>query len=383
MGRLLPLLGLLVLAGCDSDNEGAWPGDGSVMYNNPTADDDGDGVENAMDNCWDKANPGQEDSDGDGRGDVCDNCPKVSNWDQTDSDNDGVGDHCDADPPTETCGDQEATFSKLAANIFLVLDKSGSMDNNNKMTQAKSALNQLAASLWDELRFGFAYFPGTGGNCAAATRTLAMGDHTEAEIKAAYASLSPGGSTPMALALETTRTSGWVNDSADPQNAARKKAVVLITDGQPNCNRPEAQVVAEAAKLLAAGTPVHVVGFGSGVTPATLDAVAKAGGTDNPNDPSHDYYQANDAADLAAALTSIGAALASCTIALDSKPPAPDKIYVLVNGKALVRDDPNGFTYDAANNTVTLTGTACADLNAVETPKIQVIFGCPNDTSID
>jgi hypothetical protein len=36
------------------------------------ADTDGDGVENAFDNCTDIANPGQEDADHDGCGDVCD-----------------------------------------------------------------------------------------------------------------------------------------------------------------------------------------------------------------------------------------------------------------------------------------------------------------------
>ena len=371
----------LVLAACGSETE---PGvDVPATYDDPLADDDGDGVENAKDNCWDRANPDQQDTDGDKQGDLCDNCPKVSNWDQWDSDKDGTGDPCDPDPPAKTCGSKEATFSKLTANIFLVLDKSGSMSSSSKMTQAKSALDQLAASLWDDLRFGFAYFPGSGGSCAAATRTLAMGSHTQAQIKAAYASLSPGGSTPMALALQTTRTKGWVNDPADPQNAARNKAVVLITDGQPNCNGPEAAVVAEAAKLYAGGIPVNVVGFGSGVTPSTLDAVAKAGGTDNPADPAHRYYKASSAAELSKALLSIGSALASCTLALGTKPPEPKRIYVLANGTALVRDDPNGFTYNATNNTVTLQGTACSALSAATTPKLSVIFGCPVDATIE
>lgn len=42
-------------------------------------DRDGDGFVNAMDNCPDQANPGQEDGDSDMIGDVCDRCPAFSN----------------------------------------------------------------------------------------------------------------------------------------------------------------------------------------------------------------------------------------------------------------------------------------------------------------
>jgi hypothetical protein len=376
---ILTLAVALLWAGCGFEDNPKYNGqqaDGTVE--NPFADGDmdGDGISDSRDNCISKANPDQANTDGDGFGDACDNCPRIPNNDQLDWDKDGVGDPCDPDPPEKNCGQKEATFTKLTANIFLVLDKSGSMSRDNKMSQAKAALNELAAKLWDKLNFGFAYFPGSGNSCAKPTRTLAMGSHTQAEIKAAYARLNPEGNTPMALALQTTRENKWYNSPAGEQNSGREKAVVLITDGQPNCNRPQAEVVAEATKLKNAGAPVHVVGFGSGVTPSTLDAVAKAGGTNNPNDPSHRYYQANNATDLANALKTIGSILVSCTLALDKTPPDPNRIYVKLDGTSLTRDDPNGFTYDATKNSVTLKGTACDSLKASKTPQLQVLFGC-------
>ena len=56
---------------------------------------DGDGVIDAIDNCPDTFNPGQEDQDGDGVGDWCDNCPDLPNPDQVDLDLDGWCDDCD------------------------------------------------------------------------------------------------------------------------------------------------------------------------------------------------------------------------------------------------------------------------------------------------
>jgi hypothetical protein len=59
---------------------------------------DGDGVEEALDNCPGVVNPSQVDSDGDGLGDACDNCPTNSNFSQMDTDGDTLGDACDNCP---------------------------------------------------------------------------------------------------------------------------------------------------------------------------------------------------------------------------------------------------------------------------------------------
>jgi hypothetical protein len=60
----------------------------------PDEDQDGDGVANGKDNCFELSNPEQADRDGDGRGDACDDCVFVANATQDDTNKDGVGDAC-------------------------------------------------------------------------------------------------------------------------------------------------------------------------------------------------------------------------------------------------------------------------------------------------
>ena len=64
---------------------------------NPVYDTDGDGIEEAVDNCPWFRNPTQSSVDGDPHGDPCDNCPDAANTDQADADGDRSGDACDLD----------------------------------------------------------------------------------------------------------------------------------------------------------------------------------------------------------------------------------------------------------------------------------------------
>lgn len=81
----------------DTDSDGLGdacdpcPVDG---YNDP----DADGLCPSVDNCPFSYNPGQDDADSDGVGDPCDNCAAVSNASQADADSDGIGDACDECP---------------------------------------------------------------------------------------------------------------------------------------------------------------------------------------------------------------------------------------------------------------------------------------------
>jgi len=62
-------------------------------------DEDGDQIDDTIDNCVDVANPTQHDEDGDERGDACDPCPPYADGPVIeDPDGDGVSGACDPEP---------------------------------------------------------------------------------------------------------------------------------------------------------------------------------------------------------------------------------------------------------------------------------------------
>jgi hypothetical protein len=354
------------------------------------------GVDNDGGAGVDFAGIGGPDDDGDGVSNAIDNCPNVSNADQNDFDGDGQGDPCDPDPPTVTCGDQAPAFKRDQPDVLIVLDRSQSMNQGgtpSKWTQAKTALDQVADNLFDDMRLGLAVFGGIGGgNCGGPTLELTLGVHEAADIKASYAALDASSATPTRLALHDARTKNWLTDAADPQTATRSKNIVLITDGSPNCAvghegdisySDQTAVIAEVDQLAAANIALHVVGFGSGVDATNLNEMAQHGGTDNPADATNRYYQANNASDLEQALLSISSQIVSCDLAITGKPGDPTRVYVVLKGTALERDNADGFVYNESSNTVTVQGAACTALKSgqANTGDLQIVFGCPADGS--
>ena len=127
---------------CDDLNSAIFPGaveicddaidndcDDLIDGDDDDADCDGDGIDNAADNCPEASNPGQVDTDDDGSGDACDddddgdsildgedNCPLDSNPDQEDLDGDGAGDACDDDADGDGVADADDLCLGTAAS---------------------------------------------------------------------------------------------------------------------------------------------------------------------------------------------------------------------------------------------------------------------------
>jgi hypothetical protein len=159
------------------------------------------------------------------------------------------------------------------------------------------------------------------------------------------------------------------------QDATRNNYILLVTDGEANCDDPVPVVETFAARN--PPTPTFVVGFGDGVDPEQLEDMATAGGTalaGNPN-----YYQADNAAGLQQALDDIVGEVLSCDYDIPTAPDDPDRLSVYFDGIRVPRDPTGatGWEYNAANARLTFAGNACAALQSGAVNDLSIVYGCP------
>ncbi len=149
--------------------------DGDGMGDACDNDDDGDGIEDGIDNCPDNANESQENSDGDALGDACDNCLNTSNDSQSDIDDDSVGDLCDNCPeqhnPDQVDSDGDGLGDDCSICQFTL-----TTDRGPSPTPCTAAIQEI----WSE-QFGqtnnpsFNAIPGRAGTLEQEERLLAIG----------------------------------------------------------------------------------------------------------------------------------------------------------------------------------------------------------------
>lgn len=385
----------------DSDGDGVGDVCTEGNFYDPHRDDDGDGAPNSQDNCGGLSNPDQMDSDGDGLGDACDNCPEVANDDQVDTDGDGQGDACEPLPDAvRICGEKTSDFQLVKPNIYMVVDRSTSMNasvsgtGKIRMVLAKEGMDRIAENLADTTRFGISAYPYRDDPAVAQTcgekarELLPIGDYTSDEVKMSYLDLDwePGGlnCTETGDALEDITRKMQLSDPADPLDGLRERAVVLITDGGAcGCSREglgQRELAERAAEqLLQQHIKTYVVGFNFGGSTGQLNALATKGGTDAMGMDGRKYYTASDAEQLAMVLDQIQSQVISCSYTLDPPAEDPNKIWVSVDGNQIQPDATSGYTYDAATATLTLNGDACTALQDATTEMgspLEIKLGC-------
>jgi len=323
--------------------------------------------------------------------------------------------------PDSNCGARSKAAMKVAPDILILLDRSGSMndDINNRMcrpdgggmtntgcgTESKwakvvPAITQVVSETDMDVRWGLKFFPDNpAGVCdVSANAAVDVGPGNAAAIATAImgATSTNGGvvgysgtPTRAATAGATTYLSGLTDTSP--------KFILLATDGQPTCpaagtggtaggaqadDSPGAVSAVQAAQT--AGFPTFVVGIatGGGAADTTLSSMATAGGLARTGSPS--YYPVTNATDLATAIRTLIGVAATCTFQIG---PAPtddgttdlSHINVFGDGAEIARDmnHANGYDYtDASMTAIQVHGPLCDQIMSGAIREVIVTFRC-------
>jgi hypothetical protein len=292
------------------------------------------------------------------------------------------------------CGSQTNSTTQQPADVLLVLDRSGSMNNDiaeecrcagsssgsdpcpdqnackDRWTTVSAALETTLAATPD-INWGLKLYSTTGNGCDVNDGVeVQVAANTASAIMSQIQRTKPNGNTPTAAAI--TKATAYLKTLTDPNN----KVILLATDGQPNC-KPGASRTSESdvdgtldaiKAAYAAGFFVYVIGIGPSV--GNLDNFAVAGGTTK-------HYPATSPDQLAAALASISVAVASCTFSLNTVPPDVNNVAVYLDKALVPQNAANGWSFGASSQVIVLNGSTCDRIKASTGSIVQVLFGCP------
>ena len=327
----------------------------------------------------------------------------------------------DVSPPPDVCVPVRVSLFTGHAEVLFVLDASSSMtwslrgtagDPPSRWTLLNDALRVALPRYDSALDMGLLVFPvnGTVGDfCGSAIPgpQLAPRSSNAGTILAMMSSTLPGGRTPTAVALDTARR----YFTAQPASG-RVRAVVLATDGAPNCNASlngetcsctdgsgssgptgacateprlcldDARTVTAVTSLASDGIPTYVIGLDGDPDPAltrVLTTLATAGGRPNPLDPTRAFYSVQRGDDITAAFDRIQRSIVGCALTLASPVPSDRDVTVTLDG-AVIAHDPtrsDGWEWsDDAHRSISLNGPTCASAQ-MGTHTLELTAECP------
>jgi hypothetical protein len=314
------------------------------------------------------------------------------------------------------CGAKSKTAMKVTPDILIVLDRSGSMDNdvndrgcadggfgamgmcgaNSKWALITPAIKQVVGETDTDVNWGLKFFPDSTANVCnvGAGVAVPVGPGSGAAVSAAImgSTNAMGGvmtgynATPTRSALATATT--YMQSLTDNG----KKYLLLATDGLPNCpamgattGDDSAGAVTAVSAAATAGFPTFVVGIatgGMGTADTTLSNMANAGGLPRMGTPT--YYPVTSAADLATAIRTLIGVAASCTFQI-GPPPSDDgttslgMINVFGDGNEIMRDPSHtdGYDYtDATMQSIQVYGPRCDQIMSGTIRDVAVTFIC-------
>jgi von Willebrand factor type A domain len=300
-----------------------------------------------------------------------------------------------------TCVDLDVDFQRITPTVVLLLDQSGSMDQNfengrDRWQTLRETLTNPATSLLQRLdtsvRFGMTLYTSDGGfgDTPGSPRICpklqgesirlgnfgAMSSFLNQKNGGGQYIIGPAGDTPTAESVQAVVRTLRAYEEEGP------KSIILATDGDPDtCDDPDAND-SDASKALSvaavraafdAGIPTHIISVGNQVTASHLQALAVAGAG---GDQTAQAYTALDTSALQAAFEAIIGSVRTCDFTLEGRVTASNAARgkVVLDGQALSYGDANGWEMPD-EQTVRLKGSACQQVQA-DAGAISMQFPC-------
>jgi hypothetical protein len=302
------------------------------------------------------------------------------------------------------CREVMQPLAKLPPDILIVLDASGSMNNDisdtscgnngcgatSKWAQMTPAINTVVGMTDTTVNWGLKFFADDamcsvgnnvavpiGANQAGAVMTAITGRTS------ANGGVSNGSRTPTRLAESAGAT--YMRGLAD-QNP---RFILLATDGLPNCQPgatdtaadDSAGAVTAVTDAATMGIPTFVVGIATGGSnaDATLSNMAVAGGY--PHSPAPSYYSVSSTSEFVAVLQTLVGVATTCTFTVPEPTGDTDRAHigVVVNGTEIPHDPSmtNGWEYTSTGMTaVQIYGPTCNGIMNGSITNVQIVFKC-------
>ncbi|MEB8387895.1 VWA domain-containing protein [Rhodobacteraceae bacterium KMM 6894] len=197
-------------------------------------------------------------------------------------------------------------------DVMIVFDGSNSMwgqiDGVAKIEIARDVMKNLLGEWTAERHVGLmAYGHRRRGDCTDIETLITPAPGMAAEIQARINAITPTGKTPLTDAVEQAAQALSYTD--------RPATVVLISDGLESCDRDPC-ALAKALEKGGVGFTAHVVGFGLGTDDAaSLACIA--------NETGGQFIEAENAGELATALSTLSTAVAAAPVPAPTPAPEP------------------------------------------------------------
>ncbi len=160
---------------------------------------------------------------------------------------------------------------KKRSNVTLVMDVSGSMNDNGRMVSARTGAQEFVKMLGDEDTFRLLPFNST----VMASAPAAPLGNIRAQSMSAVGSLIPGGGTALYDAINSAFNEQMANRSA---NTDKISAIVVLTDGADTDSATKLQTLLEHIRYDGEKQTIRIftIGYDSGAQQDVLKKIADA-----------------------------------------------------------------------------------------------------------